>query len=390
MVKDTMSSFVAFGLFLLHIPITSCFNLPGVAPHDYANGEQVNLYVNSLDSPQTLIPFDYYDDRWGFCKPESIISVYESLGSILSGDRLYSSAYLLEMKVNKSCVPLCKKTISASNAEFINQAISDNYFQNWVVDGLPAGRNSSAGMIMGFKLGLKNESNLLFYNHHDVIIKYHQNRDKFRVVFVQVIPKSFAFDTQNCNGNQSLTLKANQDNQVLFTYSVTWLPSEIPWGTRWDSYMYVTDSKIHWFSLINSAVIVGILLLLVILILIRSLREDIIRYNSTESMEDLSEEFGWKLVHGDVFRRPQYSVLFSVLVGSGIQVLLMFLSTIFFAAIGLLSPTSRGALPTVMIVFYCLFAYFAGYASSRLLKMFKDRSWKKTIFLTAFLVPGYS
>lgn len=377
-----------FRFILLFVTSIRSFYLPGVAPHDYSSGELVNLYVNALNSPNTLLPYDYYDERWNFCEPASIISVYESLGSILRGDRLYSSAYILEMNVNKSCVSLCQRTVSAQHSAFINDGISNNYFQNWVVDGLPAGKNSSAGMTMGFELGLKNGSDLLFYNHHDLIIKYHKTNNKFRVVYVQIIPRSIGFGSDNCHGNTSLVLKQNEDNQVLFTYSVTWLPSEIPWGTRWDSYLYVTDSKIHWFSLINSAVIVTILLLLVILILVRSLREDIVRYNSSEEMEDLTEEFGWKLVHGDVFRRPKYSVLFSVLIGNGVQVLFMFLSTIFFAAIGLLSPTSRGTLPTVMIVFYCLFACVAGYISARILKLFGDRSWKKTVFLTAFLIPG--
>jgi transmembrane 9 superfamily protein 2/4 len=375
---------------ILHflLPAVYGFYLPGMSPHDYSLGDRVNLYVNALYSPQTLIPFDYYDERFNFCTPLSIISVYESLGSILRGDRFYSSAYTLDMNVNQSCVTLCEKTVSGVDAEFMNDAISNYYFQNWVVDGLPAGRNSTAGMSMGFELGLKNGSILSFYNHHDIMIKYHVHNDKFRVVHVQVNPRSIAFGSDNCIGNVPLVLNQNVDNKVKFSYSVTWLPSEIPWGTRWDSYLYVTDSKIHWFSLINSAVIVTILLLLVILILVRSLREDIVRYNSTETMEDLTEEFGWKLVHGDVFRRPRYSVLLSVLVGNGAQVLLMFFSTIFFAAIGLLSPTSRGALPTVMIVFYCLFAFVAGYISARLLKMFGDRSWKKTVFLTAFLIPG--
>jgi transmembrane 9 superfamily protein 2/4 len=379
---------ISICLFLLLLKAVHGFYLPGMSPHDYSSGDLVNLYVNALYSPQTLLPFDYYDERFNFCAPTSIISVFESLGSILRGDRLYSSAYTLEMNVNQSCVALCQKTVSAADSEFINNAISNSYFQNWVVDGLPVGSNSSAGMSMGFELGLKNGSDISFYNHHDLLIKYHKHNDKFRVVFVQIVPRSIAFGSSKCFGTDPLLLNQNEDNNVQFSYSVTWLPSEIPWGTRWDSYLYVTDSKIHWFSMINSAVIVTILLLLVVLILVRSLREDIVRYNSTETLEDLTEEFGWKLVHGDVFRRPRYSVLFSVLIGNGAQVLLMFLSTIFFAAIGLLSPTSRGALPTVMIVFYCLFAFVAGYVSARLMKMFGDRSWKRAVFLTAFLVPG--
>ena len=39
--------------------------------------------------------------------------------------------------------------------------------------------------------------------------------------------------------------------------------------------------------------------------------------------EDPQEEFGWKLVHGDVFRPPRKGMMLSVLVGSGVQVCLM-------------------------------------------------------------------
>ena len=38
--------------------------------------------------------------------------------------------------------------------------------------------------------------------------------------------------------------------------------------------------------------------------------------------EDAQEEFGWKLVHGDVFRPPRNSLMLSVFVGAGSQVLL--------------------------------------------------------------------
>ena len=39
--------------------------------------------------------------------------------------------------------------------------------------------------------------------------------------------------------------------------------------------------------------------------------------------EDAQEEFGWKLVHGDVFRPPKKAMLLSVLLGSGTQITTM-------------------------------------------------------------------
>ena len=55
---------------------------------------------------------------------------------------------------------------------------------------------------------------------------------------------------------------------------------------------------------------------LVAIILMRTLRKDYARYaktdmdNDMESLErDLTEESGWKLVHGDVFRPPRNLIL---------------------------------------------------------------------------------
>lgn len=47
-----------------------------------------------------------------------------------------------------------------------------------------------------------------------------------------------------------------------------------------------------------------------------------------DSGEDAQEEFGWKLVHGDVFRPPRKGMLLSVLLGSGTQVYFMSLITL--------------------------------------------------------------
>lgn len=57
-----------------------------------------------------------------------------------------------------------------------------------------------------------------------------------------------------------------------------------------------------------------------------------------EEKEEAQEEFGWKLVHGDVFRPPPRAMLLSIFVGNGVQLILMALVTLFFACLGFLSP----------------------------------------------------
>lgn len=64
------------------------------------------------------------------------------------------------------------------------------------------------------------------------------------------------------------------------------------------------------------------------MIMVRTLRRDIARYNTDDSFEETLEETGWKLVHGDVFRPPRHPRLFAAVIGSGIQIFFMALITI--------------------------------------------------------------
>lgn len=61
---------------------------------------------------------------------------------------------------------------------------------------------------------------------------------------------------------------------------------------------------------------------------------------------------------------------------------------IVFALVGFLSPSSRGALGTMMIVFHMLFGFVGGYVSTRVYKTFGGEDWKMNIILTPLFVPG--
>jgi transmembrane 9 superfamily protein 2/4 len=127
---------------------------------------------------------------------------------------------------------------------------------------------------------------------------------------------------------------------------------------------------------------------MVTLILLRALHKDIARYNSLLDEENGQDEFGWKLVHADVFRPPMYRMLLSTLIGNGVQIFSMLSVTILFAALGLLSPSVRGGLGTIMLATYILFSCLSGYVSARLYKSLEGKHWKTSIALTAYLIPG--
>lgn len=164
-------------------------------------------------------------------------------------------------------------------------------------------------------------------------------------------------------------------------------PSKIKWASRWDTYLLMTDDQIHWFSIVNSLMIVLFLSGMVAMIMMRTLHRDISKYNQLDA-EDLQEETGWKLVHGDVFRPPTYAGLLCVYVGTGVQFFGMAVVTMIFALFGFLSPANRGGLMTAMLLLWVFMGLFAGYSSSRLYKTFKGTDWKANTMRTALIFPG--
>jgi transmembrane 9 superfamily protein 2/4 len=183
--------------------------------------------------------------------------------------------------------------------------------------------------------------------------------------------------------------------KVLFTDDVKWTENkEVSWASRWDIYLTMNDSvpnKIHWLSISNSLVVVLVLSSMIAAILLRNLRRDYDRYSKVptdeERMED-QEEFGWKLVHADIFRPPNFPMTLAVCTGTGVQLLFMSFLTIIFASMGFLSPARRGSLVTALLILYVLMGGVSGYTMARLYKTFKGKSWQKATIVTAFGFPS--
>jgi len=180
------------------------------------------------------------------------------------------------------------------------------------------------------------------------------------------------------------------EGEVIFTYDVEWKESDVAWSHRWDVYFKGNpDDEIHYFSIVNSLMIVLFLTGVVAMIMLRTLRRDISNYNEMQTLEEAQEESGWKLVHGDVFRPPQISpMLLAVLAGSGAQLLAMATATLTFALLGFMSPANRGGLLTSLLLLFVFMGSVAGYSSARLYKLFGGKDWRRNTILTATLFPG--
>ncbi|GAD92901.1 endosomal integral membrane protein [Paecilomyces variotii No. 5] len=427
---SSVRSWIFCMVLLTSSSFTSAFYLPGVAPTSYDEGQSVPLYVNHLtpglarqdDQIHSVFSYDYYHPALHFCRPEDgPKDVRESLGSILFGDRIRTSPFELHMAKNETCKTVCDEVkFDGRDADFTNRRILQGYNINWLVDGLPAAQanidtlTNTEFYTPGFDLGLVDEKGQPFLNNHfDIVVEYHRvglpKQNKYRVVGVFVHPdtrsgsKKLPDGSVDCGeGSAPLVLREDGETPVTWTYGVYWRESPTAWATRWDKYLHVIDPQIHWLSLINSAVFVILLVGMVSMILIRTLRKDIARYNRLDAinLEDLDgtsaavedgiqEDSGWKLVHGDVFRPPKYSLLLSVLVGNGAQIFVMAGVTVAIALLGLLSPSNRGFLGTAILILYTFFGFIGGYVSARTYKSLGGEAWKRNIILTPLLIPGF-
>jgi len=408
------------------------FYLPGVAPRDFKEGEQIELYVDKLDSSETQLPFEFY--YLNYCKPDNLKPQSENLGQILMGERIERSPYEVKMQEEVTCKELCSRTNTRQEIKNFKWMIDNEYRASWVLDNLPSGfrrtiiEGTSKGAKFsfyqnGFPIGFKKDNEYYVNNHVNIIVQIHETTEQgedstWRVVGFLVEPLSL----QNSNGQLACDLNAfktfsnfggleekllspedgsNKNfetmlsdispqilgREITYTYSVKFEESANKWASRWDYYLYNSgENEVHWLAIINSFAMVLFLTGMVAHIMNRSIRRDVIQYN--EAVEDVENETGWKQIRGDVFRPPSYSGLFSILVGTGVQLIGMTVLTIIFACFGFLSPTHRGALLSAMLFLFVFMGIFAGYVSGRLYRSFGGEYWKRNALGTGLLFPG--
>eukprot|EP01137_Pigoraptor_chileana_P023691 Opistho-2@90415 len=407
----------------------SAFYLPGVSPKKFEKGDEIKLLVNRLDSTLTAVPFDFA--HFLTC-PVRSPDHGENLGQVLLGERIMEApSYKINFLQNVDCAVACSVSSKGQENgyeenqkryENLYHGVQKRYIHHWIVDNLPVvqkvhaldpdGKTTDRFRVY-FPLGCEGndherhlcdttgmESGKYYLNNHvHLTIEYHNETTGTHIVAIVVEPRSIDHKSETealCVAEvKALPLlelpppnKANGFKAV-YTYSVSFQPSKTAWHSRWDVYLNTMDAKIHWFSIVNSLIIVLFLSGMVAMILLRSLHRDLARYNQTDlSQEDAQEEFGWKLVHGDVFRAPSFAMLLAVSVGTGVQVLVMTLISLVFACLGFLSPSTRGGLMVCLIVLYILLGTPAGYVSARLYKMFGGEKWKSNVLLTSFFYPG--
>ncbi|KAF9438457.1 hypothetical protein BGZ76_007711 [Entomortierella beljakovae] len=384
----------------------SAFYIPGFSPNVFHEGDTVPLYVNKIFSEKSPLPYAYADLPFVCDPPTDAKKAWLNLGEVLRGDRISTSDYELVVGKDISCNILCKKSVSAEDAALASEFIANGYNVEWIVDNLPGATRYNLGdgqankqwrYRAGFPLGKVKWQKTNIHNHVTIRILYQSQpppADGKLIVGFEVSPYSIGQgDSDECPEDPlkvgTFQAVANKEVDIQYTYSVQWLEDkEVKWNNRWNLYLVSTDIQVHWYSIVNSIVIMLFLTGLVALIIMKTLRKDIAIYNEEDMKDDQDDGAGWKLVHGDVFRTPKYSSWLCAILGSGVQVIVMTVSTIIFALFGVLNPSYRGGFVSFGLFLFVFAGVFAGYYSARLYKVFRGKSWTQNAIVTATFIPG--
>ncbi|KAJ0523736.1 putative nonaspanin (TM9SF) [Helianthus annuus] len=423
-----MKVFEKFKIWVLLICLISQlgygYYLPGSYPHKYVVGDTLSVKVNSLTSIETEIPYSYYS--LPLCKPqEGVKDSAENLGELLMGDRIENSPYKFKMHTNETEIFLCQtKPLSSDEFKLLTSRIDEMYQVNVILDNLPAIRYTKKDNFLvrwtGYPLGVKIQDTYYVFNHLKFTVLVHKYEET-NVASVmgagdaaETIPtvdkpgadipaqcrvvKGFKdvreVPVENLVRNQHRNNGYKENQPVAFTYEVEFVESDIKWPSRWDAYLKMEGAKVHWFSILNSLMVITFLAGIVLVIFLRTVRRDLTHYEELdkEAQAQMNEELsGWKLVVSDVFRVPDHPALLCVMVGDGVQILGMAVVTILFAALGFMSPASRGTLLTGMLFFYMILGVAAGYVAVRMWRTIfigDHKGWVSVCWKVACFFPG--
>jgi len=355
---------------LVLVIVAGILNLVGCDEHDhkYEEAEEVVLWMN------TVGPYHNRQETYGyftlpFCRgmKEEISHYHETIGEALQGTELEFSGLAIEFRVDTAKTTYCQTNLDPGVLKTFLYAVKNHYWYQMYLDDLP---------IWGI-VGEIDEKGEDFYIWTHKKFEIGWNGD-------QIVDVNLTSE-----GRTKLHLSTEK---LEFTYEVVWKKSDIQFEDRFDKYLDPNffQHRIHWFSIFNSFMMVIFLVGLVTMILMRTLRKDYARYSKEEDIDDmerdLGDEYGWKQVHGDVFRAAASPMLFSSLIGTGAQLAVVVLFVVIFAILGELY-TERGSLLSTTIFVYAATAPVSGYFGGSLYARMGGKVWIRQMLMSAFLLP---
>ncbi|XP_065889624.1 transmembrane 9 superfamily member 3-like isoform X2 [Dysidea avara] len=354
--------------------------------HTYEDGEEVVLWMNTV-GPYHNRQETYSYFSLPFCKgPKEVIGHYhETIGEALQGVELEFSGLDISFKDPSMKKVYCSIDMSEAQYNAFTYAIKNHYWYQMYIDDLPIWG------IVGEIEETGEDKNYFIWTHKKFDIGYSDN---------QIVEVNLTSEGKT---------KLVPGTTISFSYQVQWRGSSIPFQSRFDKYLDPNffQHRIHWFSIFNSFMMVIFLVGLVTMILLRTLRKDYARYTKEAELDDiphaymdseaqvgevrklkrdLGDEYGWKQVHGDVFRAPAHPIVFSSIIGTGCQLIFVAMVCILLAIIGDYYQ-QRGTLLSTAIFLYATTSPVNGYCGGALYSRLGGKEWIKQTIVGSLLFP---
>ncbi|KAK3812100.1 MAG: hypothetical protein J3Q66DRAFT_301898 [Benniella sp.] len=339
--------------------------------HKYNDLEEVVVWANSV-GPLSNRQETYEYFQLPYCKGEGKIEHrHETLGEALLGMELVNSGISIRFGQNKDVASICaQRLLTPQDIKVFSYAVAHDYWFQYFIDDLPIW-----GMVGKRD---KETEQISLYTHQKFVFEYNGDR----IISAQVTPDEPVLLTENSVGFH-----------VDFTYSVTWKSTTKDFKSRFERYLDSDffENKIHWFSIFNSLMMVLFLTGFVSAMWIRYLRRDFARYDKEAGLNDfdhdLGDDYGWKQIHGDVFRPPSHPMTFAAFLGAGQQLAWTSFFVILYTIFGQ-EWTERASIMTATIFIYAFTSIIAGYTSASQYAQYGGRDWVRALFLTASFWPA--
>lgn len=341
----------------------------------------LKIHVDSMQSPKSALPLNPLD-YISICNYDNFSYSDRKFGEIIIGEKL---GYINE---NITCINpkpkklTCKKKISETDFDKITKAIDNEYRLQFSIMGMPiASYTQSQFRFSGVPLGFKDGQDYLLRTKY--IFQALCNA-KYPVYAVQ-------FDSVT-SGDVYQILKSGQEIEFEYTLASK-EPGASLSSTNRDPEFRISGfrSKIYLFL---SFTITAVTVIASIWIFVQVGSADDVQNQDLYGYDDQSDfkvmdEIGWRLLHGDIFRSPQYPILLSSFVGVGFDFLISLLVVFIFTAIGIFEVISFSTFVEPFLLIYFIVTPINGFLSTKLFKTIGRQFWKRNLLTASLLGPCF-
>jgi transmembrane 9 superfamily protein 2/4 len=95
----------------------------------------------------------------------------------------------------------------------------------------------------------------------------------------------------------------------------------------------------------------------------------------------------WKKLSGDVFRKPQFPMILSILFGTGMQILTLVMSLLGATFAGSLSPLNIQMWQGLAVLLFPMCSVINGFSAGRLYAFMHGSEWALLFFLSSIFFP---